>query len=86
MNETRLRRLRVGVKKYIYDVFGDTINTASRMESNSEPMRVNISSETYLLARESEYVKTNQIVFEKRDPINVKGKGMMEMYFASSLA
>ena len=76
----------VGVKKYIYDVFGDAINTASRMESNSEPMRINISSETYSLAKESEYVKSSHIVFEKRDPINVKGKGMMEMYFASSLA
>jgi adenylate cyclase len=37
----------VGIKKYIYDVFGDTINTASRMERNSEPMHVNLSEETY---------------------------------------
>jgi len=71
----------VGVKKYIYDVFGDTINTASRMESNSSPMRVNISEQTYQLVKDSDFIKSNNISFEKRDPINVKGKGTMEMYF-----
>ncbi len=73
----------VGVKKYIYDVFGDTINTASRMERNSVPMRINISEETYLLIRDTEFTKTNKIAFEKRDPIQVKGKGTMIMYFVS---
>ncbi len=65
----------VGVKKYIYDVFGDTINTASRMESNSEPMRINISEVTYQL------IKDNNFRFIKREPVSVKGKGMMKMYF-----
>lgn len=64
----------VGVKKYIYDVFGDTINTASRMESNSEPMRINISESTYLLVKE-EFQTT------PRTPIEVKGKGLQSMYF-----
>lgn len=64
----------VGVKKYIYDVFGDTINTASRMESNSEPMRINISESTYLLVKE-EFETT------PRTPIEVKGKGLQSMYF-----
>lgn len=73
----------VGIKKYIYDVFGDTINTASRMEGNSEPMRVNISEETYLLLKDSVYATENHIQFEDRDPIQVKGKGKMNMYFAS---
>lgn len=75
----------VGVKKYLYDVFGDTINTASRMEHNSTPMRVNISEETYLLLKDTDYIKSNQINFEKRPPIRVKGKGTMKMYFASHL-
>lgn len=74
----------VGVKKYIYDIFGDTINTASRMENNSSPMRINISDETYILISNSEFIKANQITFEKRSPIQVKGKGKMVMYFVST--
>ena len=73
----------VGVKKYIYDVFGDTINTASRMEHNSEPMRVNISEKTYHLIKNADFVKTNKITFEKREPLQVKGKGAMIMYFVT---
>lgn len=64
----------VGVKKYIYDVFGDTINTASRMESNSEPMRINCSSSTHALIHE-------KYETEARQPIEVKGKGIQEMFF-----
>ncbi len=72
----------VGVKKYIYDVFGDTINTASRMESYSEPMHVNLSEQTYLIVKDSEFVNEKNITFEKRSPVEVKGKGLMNMYFA----
>lgn len=73
----------VGVKKYIYDIFGDTINTASRMESNSLPMRINISEETYRLINDKKFIQSNHITFEKRAPIQVKGKGEMIMYFVS---
>lgn len=64
----------VGIKKYIYDVFGDTINTASRMEASSEPMRINVSEVTYNLVRD-------QFKFEERGALEVKGKGTMNMYF-----
>jgi class 3 adenylate cyclase len=64
----------VGVKKYIYDVFGDTINTASRMESNSKPMRINISEQTYQLVKD-------QFICTERETIEVKGKGDMQMFF-----
>ncbi|MDD5695621.1 MAG: adenylate/guanylate cyclase domain-containing protein [Bacteroidales bacterium] len=64
----------VGVKKYIYDVFGDTINTASRMENASHPMRINVSESTYQLVRD-------KFKFEEREEAPVKGKGMMKMYF-----
>ncbi len=64
----------VGKKKYIYDVFGDAINTASRMEANSSPMRINISEEFYNLINDAHQ-------FEPREPIEVKGKGMMNMFF-----
>lgn len=64
----------VGVKKYIYDVFGDTINTASRMESNSEPMKINVSETTYGILKK-------QFPFVEREVIHVKGKGKMRMYF-----
>lgn len=64
----------VGVKKYIYDVFGDTINTTSRMEENSEPMRVNVSEETYARTKDA-------FRFIERPPLEVKAKGLMRMYF-----
>ena len=64
----------VGVKKYIYDVFGDTINTASRMEKHAEPMRVNISETTYQQVA-AHYRCTG------RQTVEVKGKGQVKMYF-----
>ena len=64
----------VGVRKYIYDVFGDTINTTSRMESSSEPMQINISETTYNLVK-------NDFSFIERDAMNIKGLGMTKMYF-----
>lgn len=64
----------VGVKKYIYDVFGDTVNTASRVECNSEPMKINVSESTYNLLK-------NKFRFEERGAIDVKGKGSMKMYY-----
>jgi class 3 adenylate cyclase len=64
----------VGVKKYIYDVFGDTINTASRMEANSEPMKINVSEATYRLIKD-------KYSFLEREPFEIKGKGVLKMYF-----
>ncbi|MEP7322547.1 MAG: adenylate/guanylate cyclase domain-containing protein [Saprospiraceae bacterium] len=64
----------VSKKKYAYDLFGDTVNTASRMESNGEVGKINISETTYELIKE----KYNCI---PRGQINAKGKGNMNMYF-----
>jgi class 3 adenylate cyclase len=67
----------VGVKKYIYDVFGDTVNTASRMESLSEPMRVNVSEAVYEVVHD-------EFECEERPSIEVKGKGEMRMWFVNA--
>lgn len=64
----------VGIKKYIYDVFGDTINTAARMENSSAPMRINLSESTFNLIKDD--FKT-----EFRGELDVKGKGKLRMYF-----
>ena len=66
----------VGVKKYQYDVWGDTVNTASRMESAGEVGRVNISQATYELL-----LHDPQFTFIPRGKHEVKGKGALEMYF-----
>jgi len=68
----------VGIKKYIYDVFGDTINLAARMEQYSDTMKINISEDTY------QYLKNNFTCIE-RDGIVVKGKGVMKMYFVEGV-
>ena len=63
----------IGKKKFIYDVWGDTVNVASRMESTGIPGAVQISQETYLRIR-------NMYVFEDRGEIEVKGKGPMHAW------
>jgi class 3 adenylate cyclase len=68
----------VGVKKFQYDIWGDTVNTASRMENSGEVGRINISQATYDLL---EYDR--DLTFESRGKIQVKGKGEIEMYFVS---
>ena len=69
----------VGTHKYIYDVFGDTVNTASRMENLSEPMKINLSEATWSLVK-------NQMKTTARPPVAVKGKGEMKMWFLESLS
>lgn len=64
----------VGKKKFSYDLFGDTINTASRMESSGEPGKINISGSTFQLVK-------NDVDLDYRGRIHAKGKGEMEMYF-----
>lgn len=66
----------VGVKKFQYDLWGDTVNTASRVENAGEVGRVNISQATYELLKADP-----QFSFESRGKIDVKGKGEMNMYF-----
>jgi len=68
----------VGVKKFQYDIWGDTVNTSSRMESACEPGKVNISKDTYVLVKDDP-----DLSFEYRGLIEVKGKGEMAMYYVS---
>ncbi|MEO8588413.1 MAG: adenylate/guanylate cyclase domain-containing protein, partial [Flavobacteriales bacterium] len=68
----------VGVKKFQYDIWGDTVNTASRMESSGEVGQVNISESTYALVKSE-----GQLSFTPRGKVQAKGKGEMEMYFVS---
>ena len=67
----------IGSHKFVYDVWGDTVNTASRMESQSLPGRIQISAATRA-------VLGDRFQLERRGIIEVKGKGMMETYFLSS--
>ena len=67
----------VGKKKYAYDIWGSTVNIASRMESNGEPGRVNISSTTYELIKEK-YTCTY------RGKIHAKNVGEIDMYFVET--
>ena len=68
----------VGTRKFAYDIWGDTVNLASRMEANSEAGRINISGPVF--AQVMQYVEAMP-----RGPIKVKGKGEVQMYFALRL-
>ena len=64
----------VGKKKFAYDIWGDTVNTASRMESSCDPDHINISATTYHAVKEHFHC-------ESRGMISAKNKGQMEMYY-----
>ena len=64
----------VGIKKFAYDIWGDTVNVAARMETNSQAGMINISENTYQLVKD-------RFECEYRGEIDVKNKGMMKMYF-----
>lgn len=67
----------VGIKKFAYDIWGDTVNTASRMESSGAVGKVNISEATYELVKD-------QFNCEYRGEIEAKGKGKVKMYFVTA--
>jgi len=64
----------VGIKKFAYDIWGDTVNTAARMEQHSEPNRINISQSTFALV-------SADFECTYRGQINAKNKGEVSMYF-----
>ncbi len=64
----------IGVKKYAYDIWGDAVNTAARMEQNSEANKINVSSSTYDLVKD-------KFKFEYRGKIVAKNKGEIDMYY-----
>jgi adenylate cyclase len=66
----------LGTHKFVYDVWGDTVNTASRMESQSVPGRIQVSAATRIALGD-------RFKFEPRGTMEIKSKGMMETYFLS---
>jgi adenylate cyclase len=63
----------IGIKKFTYDLWGDTVNIASRMESHGLVGKIHVSEDTYNLL-------SHEFTFEKRGEIEVKGKGIMTTY------
>lgn len=68
----------IGTKKFAYDVWGDAVNTAARMESAGEPWEVNISEETFQQIR-------GRASCIARGPLPVKNKGVIPMYFVKQI-
>jgi adenylate cyclase len=64
----------VGVRKFAYDIWGDTVNIAARLEQNSEEGRINISEATYQLVKD-------KYLCEPRGKVVAKNKGNLDMYY-----
>jgi len=67
----------IGSKKFAYDIWGDTVNMAARLEQSSEKGRINISGETYQKVKD---------IFkcEYRGKLPAKNKGLVDMYFVEN--
>lgn len=68
----------VGKKKFAYDIWGDTVNIAARMEESCEPGRVNVSEDTHWLAK-------YEFEWQYRGKIAAKNKAAMDMYYVTGL-
>jgi len=68
----------VGTKKYLYDIFGDTVNVAARLQSMSDPMRINVSAKVYDQLRD-------KFEFSRSVKVDMKGKGVQSTYFLEGL-
>jgi adenylate cyclase len=64
----------IGTKKFIYDLWGDAVNVASRMESSGVPGKIQVTEATYERLKE-------RYKFEKRGQVDVKGRGEMTTYW-----
>ena len=64
----------IGTHKFVYDIWGDAVNVASRLESTSLPGRIQVSRATYEHLRD-------EFVFEPRGGLEIKGKGSLQTYF-----
>ncbi len=64
----------VGIRKFAYDIWGDTVNMAARMQQFGEPYQINISKDTYDIIKE-------KFVCIYRGKVEIKGKGEVDMYF-----
>lgn len=73
----------IGKRKFSYDLWGDAVNVASRMESHGEPGRIHLSESTYQLLRNGPGLSDAaraESSFENRGEISIKGKGAMQTY------
>jgi class 3 adenylate cyclase len=68
----------IGTHRFVYDVWGDTVNIASRLEAYSHPNRIHISENTARLLE-------TQFAIELRGDIQIKGKGTLKTYFLNGL-
>jgi len=68
----------VGSKKFQYDIYGDAVNTAARMEQSGAVGKVNISEHCYELVKNSK-----EFSFEPRGKVEAKNKGEIDMYFVN---
>ena len=67
----------IGQRKFAYDLWGDTVNLAARLEASGEPGRIQVSDETRRLAGDV-------TAFEARGPVDIKGKGALETWFVAA--
>jgi PAS domain S-box-containing protein len=67
----------IGLRKFVYDLWGDTVNIASRMESHGEPGKIQVTADVY-------HKLKNWYAFEERGTIEIKGKGNMKTYWLES--
>ena len=68
----------VGAKKFAYDIWGDTVNVAARMEEACDPGKVNVSEDAYWLAK-------YEFEWQSRGKVAAKNKGTMDMYYVTGI-